>query len=304
MKWEDFPRRREKAPGIPLLRPASGFFTSKLPITCRVQVQGYGKNHQLDALATLFVAQNPDKERTEKEKEEIQDKIRRLKPQVTNFLQSCSTPSADASGFTGPSPPACPVCGYGGYQSMPHTGSCAMHDICACCQRPVPAYVPQQSSENQVQCEICRRSFCALISPTGCPNCLNDCLTRLIDLRNMTALPSDLLLRNTVETSILKDHLATKGISVSDFVQSCLDNLDPNLFGPNGSTDQSLICHGCGLRCLSQMAYKQREAIPNDELPVTVTARPNCYYGRKCRTQRTNMSHAHRYNHICEQTRF
>ncbi|KAA0188521.1 E3 ubiquitin-protein ligase CHFR, partial [Fasciolopsis buskii] len=100
------------------------------------------------------------------------------------------------------------------------------------------------------------------------------------------------------------DYLAEKGIPTSDFIQSCLEQIDPNLFGASGPTDQSPVCRACGLQFLSRLAYQQRVAISRDELPATVTSRPDCYYGRKCRTQRTSISHAYRYNHICEQTRF
>ncbi|KAA0199481.1 hypothetical protein FBUS_04312 [Fasciolopsis buskii] len=77
------------------------------------------------------------------------------------------------------------------------------HSVCACCSCPVPIFVQHQSTANLVQCEICCRFFCALINSGGCPGCSGTCLTHLTDLRNI-ALPSDILLRNTVETSILK----------------------------------------------------------------------------------------------------
>jgi len=32
--------------------------------------------------------------------------------------------------------------------------------------------------------------------------------------------------------------------------------------------------------------------------------RPDCWYGRKCRTQTNKQDHARNYNHICEQTHF
>ncbi|KTG33038.1 hypothetical protein cypCar_00009783 [Cyprinus carpio] len=50
-------------------------------------------------------------------------------------------------------------------------------------------------------------------------------------------------------------------------------------------TGSSFLCYCCGLRTFRELAYKYREHIPPSDLPDSVTARPNCYWGRNCRTQ-------------------
>ncbi|TPP55985.1 hypothetical protein FGIG_01498 [Fasciola gigantica] len=125
----------------------------------------------------------------------------------------------------------------------------------------------------------------------------------VVDLFVHCSTPADALVVPELVYYFFLDYLAEEGVPVSDFIQSCLNNIDPNLFGASGPTEQSPVCRDCSLQLLSKLAYQQREAIPQHELPVSVTARPDCYYGRNCRTQRTKMSRAHRYNHICEQRR-
>uniref|UniRef100_A0A452T1L6 Checkpoint with forkhead and ring finger domains n=1 Tax=Ursus maritimus TaxID=29073 RepID=A0A452T1L6_URSMA len=64
-------------------------------------------------------------------------------------------------------------------------------------------------------------------------------------------------------------------------------------------TGNTVLCYCCGLRSFRELTYQYR----NSELPVAVTSRPDCYWGRNCRTQ-VKAHHAMKFNHICEQTRF
>ncbi|GAB1289979.1 E3 ubiquitin-protein ligase CHFR [Apodemus speciosus] len=68
-------------------------------------------------------------------------------------------------------------------------------------------------------------------------------------------------------------------------------------------TGNTVLCYCCGLRSFRELTYQYRQNIPVSELPVTVTSRPDCYWGRNCRTQ-VKAHHAMKFNHICEQTRF
>ncbi|GAA53865.1 E3 ubiquitin-protein ligase CHFR [Clonorchis sinensis] len=181
---------------------------------------------------------------------------------------------------------------------------CMVHETCACCGAIIPKYQRDSLEENKVECEGCGRSYCNLIAPGGCSACMNDCLTPISRLAEIDDLPLDLLLGNHSETRILKDYLREHDISNTQFRTQCLNYLDTNMFPGRVATLDTLVCRDCGARCLSHMVYQCRAAIPSSEFPETVTSRPNCYYGRFCRTQRTNAMHAVRYNHICEQTRF
>ncbi|XP_040843123.1 E3 ubiquitin-protein ligase CHFR isoform X4 [Ochotona curzoniae] len=68
-------------------------------------------------------------------------------------------------------------------------------------------------------------------------------------------------------------------------------------------TGDTVLCYCCGLRSFRELSYQYRQNIPASELPVAVTSRPDCYWGRNCRTQ-VKAHHAMKFNHICEQTRF
>ncbi|KER31877.1 LOW QUALITY PROTEIN: hypothetical protein T265_12899 [Opisthorchis viverrini] len=178
------------------------------------------------------------------------------------------------------------------------------HETCACCGAIIPKYQRDSLEENKVECEGCGRSYCNLIAPSGCSACMNDCLTPISRLAEVDELPLDVLLGNHSETRILKDYLSERAISNTQFRARCLNYLDANMFPGRVATLNTLVCRDCGARCLSHMVYQCRAAIPSSEFPEAVNSRPNCYYGRFCRTQRTNAMHAVRYNHICEQTRF
>lgn len=69
-------------------------------------------------------------------------------------------------------------------------------------------------------------------------------------------------------------------------------------------TPTSITCRYCAEHIFSELCYLYREELQVDVLPAAVTGRPDCWYGRECRTQSHNRSHAVRLNHICPQTRF
>ncbi|KAF5923862.1 hypothetical protein HPG69_007493 [Diceros bicornis minor] len=50
-------------------------------------------------------------------------------------------------------------------------------------------------------------------------------------------------------------------------------------------TGNTVLCYCCGLRSFRELTYQYRQNIPASELPVAVTSRPDCYWGRNCRTQ-------------------
>jgi len=68
----------------------------------------------------------------------------------------------------------------------------------------------------------------------------------------------------------------------------------------NAVTQTAKLCADCRDGCVAALAYQYRAAIPSEQLPPALSARPDCWHGRACRTQRHNSSHAARFNHICE----
>ena len=55
---------------------------------------------------------------------------------------------------------------------------------------------------------------------------------------------------------------------------------------------ESVVCFACGLRNFKELAYQYRSTISNHKLPAVVTSRPDCYWGKNCRTQRSKAAHA------------
>nr|CAH8852892.1 unnamed protein product [Trichobilharzia regenti] len=182
---------------------------------------------------------------------------------------------------------------------------CSSHCFCACCRRPMPSQTSlHPRGINTIECEICRRTFCSLINPTGCAGCNGYCLSRLQDLTRYTTIPRTLLLNNRIETEILNDYLTSQGISIPRFIEQCLSTfISSTIIYPSlVLSENSLVCTSCGEHVLSELAYKYRVSICADQLPDEVVLKPNCYYGRYCRYQSNNYHHARRFNHICERS--
>ncbi|KAI0224566.1 E3 ubiquitin-protein ligase CHFR [Lamellibrachia satsuma] len=93
-------------------------------------------------------------------------------------------------------------------------------------------------------------------------------------------------------------------MAIKDLLTQCCHKLETGEFPQIGRvTPDMVVCYRCALTELQTLAYLYRKAIPNDQLPTPVTLRPDCYWGKHCRTQLNKPPHAARYNHICEQTR-
>ncbi|XP_055017869.1 E3 ubiquitin-protein ligase CHFR isoform X2 [Boleophthalmus pectinirostris] len=182
----------------------------------------------------------------------------------------------------------------------------ASHLICTCCLQPMP---DRQNTQNQQklfaqQCSICLRYFCHMY--WGCPRVgCQGCLARFSDL-NLTDKSLDgVLNNNNYESEVLQNYLSVRGKTWRDVLQESLQGLQQ---GSYTLTDRrisanTVICYCCGLRTFKELAYKYRQNIPQSDLPAAVTSRPDCYWGRNCRTQ-VKAHHAMKFNHICEQTRF
>ena len=120
-------------------------------------------------------------------------------------------------------------------------------------------------------------------------------------------------LGNSYERRVLVDYLREKGIDVIPMLQDCLTRVEAGTFelrveramlGPGGRTIaiDATVCHNCWDAAFTGLCYQYRAAIPAEQLPAAVTARPNCWYGKDCRTQRHNLQHAERLSHICQPT--
>lgn len=106
------------------------------------------------------------------------------------------------------------------------------------------------------------------------------------------------------------NYLTANGKSVIDLWLACLEdanalsayNNSPHTRKPIRSADQ-YACTSCAQNVFQHLVYTHRAAIGPENFPAS-SSRPDCHWGRNCRTQQHNLGHAKRFNHICEQTRY
>ncbi|KAK3800307.1 hypothetical protein RRG08_020284 [Elysia crispata] len=221
-----------------------------------------------------------------------------------NAIYGQPGPSADPDAKKMPTPPDF-VCQWQGR---------ANHVLCLCCMQPMPDrrnqfnYRPDCPVPPQ-QCALCYRSFCHAYWGCRRPTC-NGCLGKLKDMNFGKGCLLSLIANNPHESHIFKTYLEAKGLSVRDVLAVCLAKLvnreytcrdEVRLTSLNGINTP--VCFACGFKNFQELAYCYRRDIDKDELPAEVTARPDCHWGKNCRTQTSKPEHAKRFNHICEQTR-
>ncbi|KAG8597365.1 hypothetical protein GDO81_002264 [Engystomops pustulosus] len=181
------------------------------------------------------------------------------------------------------------------------------HVTCACCFQAMPDRRSEREQNPHVapqQCSVCLQSFCHMYWGCTRMGCLG-CLAPFCELNLGEKRLDSVLNNNNYESDILKNYLASRGLTWKDLLHESLAAVQRGVFKLsdyriNGNT---VLCYFCGLRNFRDLAYQYRQNIPPSELPVAVTSRPNCYWGRNCRTQ-VKAHHAMKFNHICEQTRY
>ncbi|CAO2629432.1 E3 ubiquitin-protein ligase CHFR [Lemmus lemmus] len=181
------------------------------------------------------------------------------------------------------------------------------HAICTCCFQPMPDRRAEREQDSRVapqQCAVCLQPFCHLYwgcTRTGCFGCL----APFCELNLGDKCLDGVLNNNNYESDILKNYLAARGLTWKNMLAESLLALQRGVFllSDYRITGNTVLCYCCGLRSFRELTYQYRQNIPASELPVTVTSRPDCYWGRNCRTQ-VKAHHAMKFNHICEQTRF
>ncbi|XP_038662719.1 E3 ubiquitin-protein ligase CHFR isoform X2 [Scyliorhinus canicula] len=283
---------------------------SSLCPTCRCPVERISKNHMVNNLVEAYLLQHPEKCRSgdELQSMDARNKITHdmLQPKIKrsfsdeevsseDFLE-LSDVDSESSDFSQPHI-VCRQCP--GYRSEsnqstflpgirtsedPSTSTSipvavqdytcparGPHMICTCCFQPMPdrrAEREQNPTITPQQCTICLRTFCHMYwgcSRVGC----SGCLARFCDVNFGEKCLDGILNSNSYESDILKNYLASRGLTWKEMLQESLLALQRGKFA----------------------------------LAESVTARPNCYWGRNCRTQ-VKAHHAMKFNHICEQTRF
>jgi len=224
-------------------------------------------------------------------------------PTTTTYL----SPFTTGTGFfsLAPMPVKCRECDTPGADGHKCAVS-ASHKFCAVCGE----YVPDRGlPEKPVNCEICKRSFCDLY--WGCKGFNGKgYLAKLSDHRELTIFsPPPESKLNTYEFNVIKTYITTLPKTVDVVFLEMLDALDASIFSYNFMgvhvTSKTIGCKNCANAVLGQLLYMYREKlIKKHDLPLEVTSRSDCHWGKNCRTQYHNLPHAQRFNHICEQTKF
>ncbi|XP_060740371.1 E3 ubiquitin-protein ligase CHFR [Tachysurus vachellii] len=178
------------------------------------------------------------------------------------------------------------------------------HLICTCCLQPMPDRRAEHIGTNTSpqHCLVCQRPFCHLY--WGCVGC-RGCLAQFSDLDLTDKCLDGVLNNNHYESEVLQNYLSSRGKTWKVMLQEALQHTQEGLYHLSDYriNGNSFLCYCCGLRFFKELAYAYRANIPAAELPAAVTMRPDCYWGRNCRTQ-IKAHHAMKFNHICEQTRF
>ncbi|XP_058230983.1 E3 ubiquitin-protein ligase CHFR isoform X2 [Hemibagrus wyckioides] len=180
------------------------------------------------------------------------------------------------------------------------------HLICTCCLQPMPDRRAEHVGTNSSpqHCLVCQRPFCHLY--WGCQRIgCQGCLARFRDLNLTDKCLDGVLNNNHYESEILQNYLSSRGKTWKEMLQEALQSMQQGLYHLSDYriNGNSFLCYCCGLRFFKELAYAYRANVPGAELPAAVTVRPDCYWGRNCRTQ-IKAHHAMKFNHICEQTRF
>ncbi|XP_077996064.1 E3 ubiquitin-protein ligase CHFR-like [Glandiceps talaboti] len=187
-----------------------------------------------------------------------------------------------------------------------------VHLMCLCCKQAMPDRRTEATTNPEIpaqQCDICYRGYCHMYwgcKRVDCYGCLNHFRDMNFGKKSLVNIIND----NHFESEIFRNYMEDQKLTVTDVLTECLARLDRgeyvstdahNFRGRKGSDVR--ICYPCGLRNLKELAYQFRRDIPRTELPGTVTSRPDCYWGKNCRTQRNRPHHAARFNHVCDQIR-
>ncbi|KAJ3158846.1 hypothetical protein HDU86_002534 [Geranomyces michiganensis] len=140
-------------------------------------------------------------------------------------------------------------------------------------------------------------------------------------------IPIEAFRGNMTERSLLKEQLEatfnTLDAGVRAVWQAAFDAMQdgiyypsPSRMGANGPnafpystavdrvTDvETLLCGSCANQVLAHMMEWYRKNIPRNELVPKLRNRPDCWYGKDCRTQFHSLAHAEKLNHFCENTK-
>ncbi|RNA30277.1 E3 ubiquitin- ligase CHFR isoform X3, partial [Brachionus plicatilis] len=173
------------------------------------------------------------------------------------------------------------------------------HLLCQCCLEAMPDR-NQEMNRNPLlpkqNCTMCFTPYCNLYwgcNKGGCKKCLvhfkdfvpdNDCLNLLIN-------------ENQYESQLFSDWVVRKNKKIEDIFQDCLAKLKLGKYrlqavNINDALDK-IVCRKCAAKLFSELAYQFRSEISNEQIfNNDDQRRPDCYWGKECRTQKHNLNHS------------
>lgn len=187
------------------------------------------------------------------------------------------------------------------------------HQQCRGCGNYVPNGI-----NRVIQCITCDGIYCSNIDPHGCPmniELLSRSRTELMvtSIRTLIGYFSPMEFRNNAEeVARFENYVQNRPLDIRIILSGVFDHKyeqareDLNdaeadrLWGPD-----SKHCTNCSINILSTTLFdwwKEERKRSLDRGDNILPDRPDCWYGRECRTQTHNRNHAERYNHVCENT--
>jgi E3 ubiquitin-protein ligase CHFR len=163
---------------------------------------------------------------------------------------------------------------------------------------------PDRSNEIQLQqanvlpkqsCMMCFKSYCNLY--WGCrKNGCRKCLGRFIDLEVDVDVLDGLICENQYESRLFSDWMAREGKTARQLFTDCVQRLIAGEYKMEKVEREKVldhvVCRACGIGLFRELAYQFRATLPRSVFIDKEVARPDCFYGRKCRTQTHNFEHA------------
>eukprot|EP01080_Neovahlkampfia_damariscottae_P002717 gene2717-3913_t len=304
---------------------------------CRQTVDEVRKNHGIQNFVDTYLKLHPKKQKSEEEIKELEKENTITDEFLRNQVKLRSNNNGNGfgggfgfGGFTGGFHPinnndtyysddeeeifseeeypdnstTCQECiqpGTDGFQCSRDTPN---HVTCSACYKLMPLRdpVPQDRPQECMRCQkyFCEQYFgnCTGLNQTGQFKKIKD--------HKFSVLPTDSLNGNQYEREILLNYMARKSYSTNRlFVEICRKIDDGTLSTSdydesNDVSTSDYVCNFCVTEFFSSMIYDFRLSIPEDQFPKEVIQRPDCWYGRECNTQKHNLMHAKKFNHICE----
>ena len=274
--------------------------------SCRTKPSETKKNHWINSIIELFLKSHPEKNRPQTELKELEKankfNVDRMKLE-TEELKSDGSASSDEEYL--PRPRArnqnlCRQCSQriDGFQC----GQDTQHTKCVKCNQ----FMPIRDNQN---CEVCNRPYCNLYWRTG-RKCRNGVETVGNYINTWASIPQNAINKNGFERNLLESYLQSKNIPMTRLADDLVGSAEDNQWELNLGklylvgkkmriNRRTLVCQECSGAVWSELLYRFRQMI-GGELPENIKRRPDCWYGRECRTQVHKLSHAQKYNHVCE----